>query len=78
MDLILKINEHIENFIKPHTDDEAILAFQPSRINLKWAYFGIWNPVKIIIEFVSRISLLKKVSHRYAEKTMKGTDNKAT
>lgn len=63
--LILSINKHIDNYLKPRSKDQEILLINPTRINYNWMHFSPWNPFYVILKilnlFVKRVKSLKRV-----------------
>lgn len=59
------INDHIKNYLHHHSNDDEILTYNLSRVNLNWGYFGIWSPLMSVFKLGSyltiRIRILQKL-----------------
>lgn len=48
--LLLAINQHIDTCLKPQTEEEEILSINTGKIEYSWMYFGVWEPLLIILK----------------------------
>ena len=48
--LLLAINQHMEKFLKPHTQDPEVLAINASKVNYSWMDLGLWNPMLAVFK----------------------------
>ncbi len=60
IDFILRINDHIYNFIIPRSNDKEISEHPLTGINNDWTYFGVWTPLFSVLNLCSE--LIKKSS----------------
>ena len=49
---IFAMNDHIKMYLKPCSHDQEILSYPVGRVPYKWMYFGLWNPILIIVKAV--------------------------
>ncbi len=63
--IINAINDHIEHNLKPRSVNKEILNYSTNRMNLNWAFLGVWQPCILIFSFsgrlINRLKIVKKI-----------------
>ena len=66
VDFLLRMNEHIELYVKTHTHDQRILRKDTTRICYDWMYLGRWKPLLILFRvghvLLSRSQIFRKIT----------------
>ena len=73
--LILAINQHIK-YLKTRTDDPEVLSINTSRVNHRWMYLGVWNPLLFVFKpfdcLIVRRRFFKYLLNQWVKKLVGG------
>lgn len=79
--IINAINNHVEFYVKPKTNDQQTVNYTTNKINLSWIHIGPWQPLVVIFRLTSfmigKISFLYKLYSRMVNFILKKTKSSA-
>lgn len=61
------VNEHIEKYVKRHSNNKKIMLKNPLRYNYEWMFFGLWYPLFFVLFIIphylfSKSRIFRKVA----------------
>ncbi len=72
------LNEHIQHCVQPYSSDEDILFYDPSKVNLRWRYLGVWEPAFYVFKLGNFLVSGSKIIQRFLSLIIKRIINRDT